>query len=293
MRIHRAELTLAADAVLGEGASWDAGRRWLLWVDILRCEVHAFDPATEQDQLWQVPCHVSFVHPTINGDWVLGTREGIARLNPETGKFVRLVNPEEGIVGNRFNDGKPDPAGRLFAGSISYSGEPGKAFLWRVEPDLRFECVLSGVGNSNGLCWSPDERLFYYIDTKLRRVDAFDYDKASGALSNRRTVISVPPEMGGPDGMTIDEEGLLWVAHWNGGCVARWNPHTGELVEKVLAPCPYVTCPTFGGPGLDVLYFTTAKKGREEAAPSDAPGAGHLFQAKVGVRGLPGYLFAG
>ena len=288
-----AECLLEADATLGEGACWDHEKQLLYWLDILACEVHILDPRAGTDRVWKTPCHVTLVHPTMRGDLILGTKDGIARLDPENGKFTPLIDPEADLPGNRFNDGKPDPVGRLYAGSLSYDGQPGKANFWRIEPDLSYTNLLSEVGNSNGLCWSPDEKILYYIDTKLKRVDAFDYDRDSGDISNRRTVVIVPPEMGSPDGMTIDAEGCLWTALWNGGAVARWNPKTGELLEKITAPCPYVTCPTFGGASLDVLYFTTAKKGRIDADASTAPGAGNLFAASPGVNGLPGYRFAG
>lgn len=288
-----ADCLLEADATLGEGACWDAERQVLYWVDILQCEVHILDPATGTDTVWPAPYHVTLVHPTTQGDLILGTRHGLARMDPATGAFTPLVDPEKDLPGNRFNDGKPDPVGRLYAGSIAYDGQPGQANFWRFEKDLSYQRLLGGVGNSNGLCWSPDQKTLYYIDTKLRRVDAFDYDRDTGDISNRRTVITVDPALGGPDGMTIDAEGCLWTALWNGSAVARWNPKTGELLQKVIAPCPYVTCPSFGGPHLDVLYFTTAKKGRDEAEASTAPGAGHLFAASPGVQGLPGFRFGG
>jgi sugar lactone lactonase YvrE len=287
------ECLLEAGAVLGEGACWDSRKLLLYWLDILSCEVHILDPATGVDTVWKTPYHVTLVHPTTSGDLILGTRHGLARMNPATGEFLPLVDPEADIPGNRFNDGKPDPRGRLFAGSIAYDGQPGQANLWRFETDLSYTRVLGGVGNSNGLCWSPDEKTFYYVDTKLRRVDAFDYEAETGDLQNRRTVVTVPPEMGAPDGMTIDAEGCLWTALWNGHAVARWNPKTGELLAKVEAPCANVTCPTFGGPDLEVLFFTTAKKGRDEAEADGSGGAGDIYAARPGVTGLPGYLFGG
>jgi sugar lactone lactonase YvrE len=293
MKTTAADCLLEAGATLGEGACWDHRQQLLYWVDILEHEVHILDPATGQDVVWNTPCDVTLVHPTTKGDLILGTAHGLARMDPANGNFTALVDPEADLPGNRFNDGKPDPMGRLYAGSIAYDGQPGQANFWRFEPDLSYTKLLDHVGNSNGLCWSPDEKTLYYIDTKLKRVDAFDYDAASGEITNRRTVVTVPPEMGGPDGMTIDAEGCLWTALWGGYGVARWNPKTGELLEKVTAPCANVTCPTFGGTNLDILYFTTAQKGRREAPPNTDPGAGNLFAATPGVCGLLGYRFAG
>jgi sugar lactone lactonase YvrE len=153
--------------------------------------------------------------------------------------------------------------------------------------------LIDQVGNSNGLGWSPDRKTFYWTDTKTGCVFAFDYDNATGNVANRRTVVEVDKSIGRPDGMTVDAEGFLWTALWAGHGVARWNPANGEMVAKVECPALNVTCPSFGGPNLDVLYFTTAQKGRDDAEASPEPEAGNLFAAKVGVKGMPGFAFAG
>jgi sugar lactone lactonase YvrE len=288
-----AECVLAARAMLGEGACWFAAEQRLYWVDILRCEVHRFDPATGKDEVRKTPCHVSLVQPTTRGDLVLGTRDGIARMDFESGKFVLLCDPEVNVAGNRFNDGKPDPRGRLFAGTIAYDGSDKKAALWRIEPDLTWAKLIDHVGNSNGLGWSPDEKTFYWTDTKTSCVFAFDYEARSGNIGNCRVVVEVDKAIGRPDGLAVDAEGFIWTALWAGHSVARWNPATGEMVAKVECPAANVTCPSFGGPDLDVLYFTTAQKGREDAEPSPEVEAGNLFAAKVGVQGMAGFVFAG
>jgi sugar lactone lactonase YvrE len=158
------------------------------------------------------------------------------------------------VAGNRFNDGKPDPRGRLFAGTIAYDGSDKKAALWRIEPDLTWAKLIDRVGNSNGLGWSPDEKTFYWTDTKTSCVFAFDYEAMSGDICNRRVVVEVDKAMGRPDGMTVDAEGFLWTALWAGHGVARWNPATGEMVEcetcagkvrlKVMACAVHGSCTT-------------------------------------------------
>ena len=293
MKTFSADCVLKARATLGEGACWFVEEQRLYWVDILKSEVHRFDPSTGIDEVRKTPCHVSLVQPTTRGDLVLGTRDGIARMDFDSGKFVLLCDPEAGIPGNRFNDGKPDPRGRLFAGTIAYDGSDKKAALWRIEPDLTFAKLIDQVGNSNGLGWSPDEKTFYWTDTKTGCVFGFDYDATTGGIANRRVVVEVEKSIGRPDGLTVDAEGFLWTALWAGHAVARWNPASGDMVAKVECPAANVTCPAFGGPNLDVLYFTTAQKGRDDAEASPEPEAGNLFAANVGVRGLPGFAFAG
>jgi sugar lactone lactonase YvrE len=287
------DCVLPARATLGEGACWFAAEQRLYWVDILQREVHRFDPATGRDEMRKTPCHVSLVQPTTRGDLVLGTRDGIARMDFDSGSFTILCDPEAEIPGNRFNDGKPDPRGRLFAGTIAYDGLDKKAALWRIEPDLSFTKLIDQAGNSNGLGWSPDEKTFYWTDTKTGCVFAFDYEAATGAIANRRAVVEVDKSIGRPDGLAVDAEGCLWTALWAGHGLARWNPATGEMIARVECPAANVTCPAFGGPDLDILYFTTAQKGRDEAEPSREPEAGNIFATKVGVAGLPGFAFAG
>lgn len=288
-----AETVIEAGATLGEGCCWDHAKQRLYWLDILNCEVHIYDPATGEDAVHKTPYHVTLVHPTTKGDLILGTKMGIARMDAQTGAFQELIDPEADIPTNRFNDGKPGPDGRLYAGTIAYDGSDKKANFWRIEKDLSYSRLIDHVGNSNGLAWSPDETTLYWIDTKTNCVFAFDWDKASGDISNRRVAVEVPKTVGHPDGMTIDSDGMLWTALWGGYGVARWNPANGELLQKVTCSAQNVTCPSFGGPGLDVLYFTTAIKGRDTSDPSDTPGSGNVFCAKPGARGLPGYVFDG
>ncbi|MCX7712372.1 MAG: SMP-30/gluconolactonase/LRE family protein [Chthoniobacterales bacterium] len=293
LKTHVAEVGFCANATLGEGACWDVEKQVLYWVDILECEVHVFDPIRGTDSVLRLFEHVSFVQPRLKGGVVVGTRSGVGVLDIEKGKFEMKASPEEKLDGNRFNDGKVGPDGRLYAGSLSYEGKQGAANFWRFESDFRYEKLLDGVTNSNGLCWSLDGKILYYIDTGLQRVDAFDFDVETGRISNRRMIWDVR-EMGGkPDGMTCDAEGFLWVALWGGGKVLRVNPRNGEVVGEVIAPCKNVTCPTFGGAELNVLYFTTAKKGRIEGPVDESPHAGDIFFAEVDTCGLPSFRFAG
>ncbi len=288
-----AECVLDAKATLAEGPSWLAGRQALLWVDIESSRVHLFDPATGADQTWELPSHVGVAVPTAHGDWLAATQQGFIRLDPESGALTRLSDPEADLPRNRFNDGKCDPQGRFWAGTISYDRTPGAASLYRVDAALTVTKMVSDVSTSNGLTWSLDGRTMFYIDTPTRRVDAFDFDAVAGTLANRRTVIRVPEELGKPDGMTIDRKGMLWVALWGGSCVTRWNPGTGELLGRVHVAAERTSSCCFGGPDYDTLYITTARSGLTEEALARQPLAGGIFAVRTGQQGLPCRLFAG
>ena len=188
----QAECVLEVPAVLGEGPCWWSEQQVLLWVDIESSVVCRFDPQTGANHTWQMPCHVSAVVPTRRGDLLTATQRGFYRLEPSTGEATFLVDPEQHLPDNRFNDGKCDPQGRFWAGTISYKRTPNAASLYRLDPDLRVTKMLGDVTNSNGLTWSTDGKLLYYIDTPTRRVDVFDFDGERGELSGRRTVIHVP-----------------------------------------------------------------------------------------------------
>jgi sugar lactone lactonase YvrE len=288
-----AELVLDAKAALGEGAIWDAELQVLYWVDILGNQVHVYDPATGQDRVVDVGQYVGTVVPRQAGGVMLALHHGFASLNLETEQVEIIADPEHHLPGNRFNDGKCDPAGRFWAGTLALDGAPEVASLYRLDADLSVHKVLDRVSCSNGIVWTIDNKTMYYIDTNLRRVDAFDYDHETGAVSGRRTAFEVPVEMGYPDGSTLDSEGMLWVALWQGSAVSRWNPVSGELLQVVEVPAPNVTSCAFSGPNLDQLYITTARNGLSEELLAKHPLAGGLFRAEVGVTGLPAFGFAG
>lgn len=295
MQIYEAQCVLDIQATLGEGPSWDSSTGKLLWVDIENSLVNRFDPASGNNEAWTVEKECSFAIASSKGDVIVGTRDGIVRLDPQTGKITKVANPDTNSETNRFNDGKCDPKGRLFAGTISDTRTPGDANCYRFDSDFGYETVVPGVVNSNGLCWSPDHKLFYYIDTATRKIDAFDYQLESGRISNRRTVVDIPESLGigKPDGMTIDREGMLWTGMWGGGSVCRWNPESGELIGKIELPCPNVTSCCFGGENLDRLYITTPRKGLNDEQLRQFPEAGGIFCCEPGVSGAATFPFAG
>lgn len=288
-----ADCVLDGKATLAEGPCWLEAEQALLWVDIEGSRIGLFEPATGDNREWPTPCHVGVVVPTTRGDWLAATQQGFFRFDPQTGELEPLVDPESDLPGNRFNDGKCDPQGRFWAGSIAYDRTPGAASLYCLDRDLQVRKMLADVSTSNGLTWSLDGTTFYYIDTPTRRVDAFDFAVESGEISQRRTVISIPEEMGKPDGMTIDRDGMLWVALWGGSCVSRWDPRTGTLLGKVHVAAERVSSCCFGGPDYRQLYITTARSGLSPEALESQPLAGGLFCVELEHQGLAPTPFAG
>ncbi len=289
-----AELVLDARALLGEGPIWDVRRQALYWVDIAGGKVHIFDPTTGQDRAIDVGQPVGTIVPRRNGGALVALRDGFAALDLETGALTMIADPEAHLPQNRFNDGKCDPAGRFWAGTMRLAEDrTGAGSLYRLDPDLTVHKMWSNITVANGIAWSHDATTMYYIDTPTRMVVAFEYDLATGAIANPKPVISTPDGPGFPDGMTIDAEGMLWVAYWDGWRVVRWDPATGEALAVIELPVQRPTAPWFGGPDLDVLYITSARVGLSEEALQQQPHAGGLFAARPGVRGVPAFEFAG
>jgi sugar lactone lactonase YvrE len=224
----------------------------------------------------------------------LALHQGIAAFDPDTHALNILCDPEPHLPQNRFNDGKCDPAGRLWAGTMNL--EPSQNLtgaLYSFDRRMKATKHLSHVGVSNGLAWSTDAKIMYYIDSMSRTIDSFDYDLASGEIANRRVVFNVPTELGVADGMTIDAEDNLWVAFWGGWCVAQVDPIKKEVLRKVKLPVANVTSCTFGGQQLDELYITTARHGLSTDQLADQLHAGDLFVARPGICGLPSSPFPG
>jgi sugar lactone lactonase YvrE len=287
------ELIVDAHALVGEGPIWDEDKQVLYWVDILSNKLYAYDPASGENKTYDVGQHVGTVVPRASGGVMLAVYEGFAAFDLETGQLTMIADPEADLPNNRFNDGKCDPAGRFWAGTMAYTNQSTQGSLYRLDPDMSVRKMVSNIGISNGLAWSHDYQTMYYIDTTAGTVRAFDYDNETGNISRERVIIQVPKGMGGPDGMTIDEEGMLWVAHFGGGRVNRWHPETGEILHTIQLPATQITACAFGGPNLDTLYITSAATNLNETALAEQPHAGGLFALKPGYRGVKSFKFAG
>lgn len=266
----------------GEGPVWYDGWDGLRFVDMLAGDILCVDTTTEDVDRIHVGDVAAAFRPRANGGMVVAVERGFAFVNDD-GDIQNLSELwDDPKV--RMNEGSCDPQGRFYCGSMAYDSTPGAGSVHRLETDQTASLVLSDVTASNGLAWSPDGNLAYYIDTPTRRVDAFDCSPEAGPLvSSRRTVVEIPHTHGLPDGMTVDAEGCLWVALWGGSAVRRYRSD-GTLDGVVELPVSNVTACTFGGDNLDQLYITTSRQGLPEGAQ---PSAGAVFRARPGVRGLP------
>jgi sugar lactone lactonase YvrE len=287
------ELIVDAHAVIGEGPWWDARAQLLYWIDIKGRRLHVFEPGLGADRSVELGKRPGTVVGRESGGLLMAMEDGFSFVDPRSGATTSIGDPEADKPGNRFNDGKCDSAGRFWAGSMDDAEKENTGAFYRLGADLACERVFGGVGISNGLAWSPDDRTMYYIDTPTRRIDAFDFDAESGGLSNRRPAFELPHDMGFPDGMTIDDEGMLWIALWMGWGVGRWNPRSGRLLEKVALPVARVSSCAFGGPALDRLYITTASVGLSPDEARLQPHAGGFFVCEPGLTGAASVPFAG
>ena len=289
----KAELLIDAHALVGEGPIWDADANLLWWVDIMSSELYAYDPQTGENRAWNVGQHVGTVVQRASGGLMLALRDGFAAFDPDSGKLEMLADPEAHLPGNRFNDGKCDPGGRFWAGTMAYEDHSDQGSVYRMDTDHSVHKMIENIGVSNGIIWSLDAKTMYYTDSLDYAIRAYDYDVGTGGISNERIIIDFPQEMGIADGFTIDEEGMLWVAHFGSSRVRRWNPDTAAVLAEIELPTASITACAFGGPNLDQLYITCAMLGMSDAEKAQQPHAGGLFVAEVGVRGLPSDKFGG
>ena len=277
-------------ATLGEGPVWVEREQALYWVDIKGRRIFRRTLAGEL-AIWEPPLQVASLAPRRQGGFVAGTEKGFALIDPEAGRYDVLADPERARTTNRFNDGKVDRAGCFWAGTMDDEEKAASGALYRLCAGLDPVRVDDGYRVTNGPAFSPDGRLMYHNDSTRQVTYVFDLDDGGEAYDRR--VFAQHEEGGGyPDGMTVDAEGCLWIAFWDGWCLRRFSP-SGELIGTLELPVQRPTSCAFGGPGLDQLFITSARVGLEEAALSTQPFAGGLLVAKPGATGLSEPLFAG
>ncbi|MEN8733552.1 MAG: SMP-30/gluconolactonase/LRE family protein [Lentimonas sp.] len=277
-------------------SQWGEGPIWwkdsLLYVDIEGKKLIKLDPESQKETVWELDERIGTVVPTQGDDVLYAGDTGYIRFNTTTSETTNLGDPEAELrATNRFNEGKCDPAGRFWAGSISTVKNKGTANLYCLDTDGTVSLKLSDLTNSNGICWSADAETMYHIDTPTQQIRAFDYDQRTGEIGNARMVIDTVAKgyASSPDGMTIDANGNLWVAFCHGGCVVCFNPDKGKQLLRVDLPCIETTACAFGGPNLDRLFVTTGIK-----PGPDEPDAGKVHVVDgLGVRGVPAFAYKG
>jgi sugar lactone lactonase YvrE len=286
------EVALDIRADLGEGPVWDGRIGSIVWVDIPRGKVLIFDPRCRSLREFDVGQPVGAVAPRVAGGYALAVRDGFATLDAATGAVELIAPVEQNDLKGRMNDGSCDLNGRFWAGTMAEEETPRAGSLYRLDPNGSVTRILGDVTISNGIDWSLDGRLMYYIDTATQGIDVFDFDAEGGAVSGRRQLIAVEPDAGAPDGLTVDAEGSLWVALWGGAAVRRYAPD-GALDRVVGLPATLITSVAFGGDDLDELYVSSARAYLSAHEQAEQPHAGKLFRLDPGVRGRPANGFSG
>lgn len=285
--VRKANLLCDLKSILGEGPVWDPRTQLLFWVDIEGYGLHRYDPHTERQDSWQFDQMIGAAVPTENGNLLLAMEKGLASFDLKTARLTALHVLENSRDHIRFNDGKVGPDGGFWIGTMDKGCAPQAGNLYRVAPDLEVSLQLSQTSVSNGMAWASDHKTFYYIDSPTFMIRAFEFDRQNGAITHGKPVVTVPDSYGSPDGMCIDSEGMLWVAHWGGHCVRQWNPRTGQVLSKIEVPAPHVTSCCFGGKDLSTLYITTARSGLSPEQLIAFPLSGGLFSITLEQQGMP------
>jgi len=270
---------------IGESPYWHPKTKQLYWVDAIPGCIYQIDPETRALRSWSMPEEVGCLAACEGGGLVVALRKGFYQFDLNTAKTTSLFKVPDEPATNRFNDGKTDRQGRFWCGSLDEADKSPTGSLYRLDHRLRCERLVEGIICSNALCWSPDGSIMYFGDSTRRTVWAWDFDTSTGAISNRREFVVIPSRDGVPDGATVDSEGYVWIAHWGGWRVVRYDPK-GRIERSLLLPVSQPTCPAFGGRDMTTLYITSAAFGLNNDALDQEPLAGSVFAAEVGITGI-------
>ncbi|MBU2912972.1 SMP-30/gluconolactonase/LRE family protein [Reichenbachiella agariperforans] len=275
---------------LGEGAIWNHETNELWSVDIEGKKWFQLDVSNKSQLVHQLDQRIGTIVPSADGRAVVALEDGVYYYDPTTGEQELIVTPDMHTGKIRFNDGKCDPSGRLWVGSMHLDQISDAANLYKISADGGSEQMLDSVTISNGIVWSSDQKTMYYIDTPDGKVRVFDYDDETGTISNERSLMDFTA-YGYPDGSTIDAENNLWVCLWNGNKVLQIDTESGEIIGEVHIPAHNITSCAFGGENLDSLFITSARVDMSEAELDSLPHAGSIFVAVPGVKGVKANFF--
>ena len=279
-------------AILGEGPLWVARENAVYWVDIVSKKLHRYALADGARRTWTFETEVTSLAARQQGGLVGTVRDGFAFIDLETHTIEPVASPETEMPDNRFNDGKVDEKGRYWAGSMDDGEKLVSGSLYRLDGDLALHKMDENYSITNGPTFSVDGKTLYHTDTAKRTIFAFNLSE-DGAINAKRIFVQLEAEEEGyPDGMTVDSENCIWLAHFAGSRITRYSPES-EIIEVISMPVPNITSCTFAGPDLDTMYITTARHLLSEEDIRKYPLSGSLFSCKPGVTGLPTALFAG
>ena len=288
------EHIVSANNVIGEGPLWHQDEQALYWVDFKENQhIHRWSPGTGQHQVFATEIPVTALGIRASGGFIAATGKGLAFWNLSTKEFDFLSNPEAHQPHIRFNDGAVDRRGRFWAGTMNDKNEQSPdGSLYRFDPNGSVHTMEKGLTVSNGLGWSPDDRTMYFTDTFRFVIYSYDFDLASGSVTNRRPFVLTCQDDGFPDGLTVDSQGFVWSAFWGGWKVVRYDP-SGKIERVIGLPVQNPTSCAFGGENLDELFITSANIGLNEQQRIEQPLAGDLFRVRTGIKGIAEAKFAG
>jgi L-arabinonolactonase len=282
------EVLIDVKTILGEGPLWDVEQQRLYWIDSFGCNVFRATADGREIRAWDVPAKIGSMALRKSGEGaIVSLANGFHALDFGTGECTLLHDPEPSKPNNRINDGKVDRRGRFIAGSMDTMEEGPNGALYRLDPDFSVHRIDEGIIVSNGPCWSPDDKTFYFADSWSGEIWAYDYDIETGAVSHRRTFTRLDTSTGGAaDGSTVDSEGYLWNAQVYDGKIIRYAPD-GSVDRTILMPVKKVTSVMFGGANLDILFVTSMAKPPLPRFPGDGVMRGSLFAVRgLGIRGV-------
>lgn len=300
----KATLAIGSRDVIGEGPAWDAANQRLLWSDMESGIVHAarYDSSAgwRETNRWELHRSLAAAMPRARGGLILASGVEFLTLD-ERGNVANFARLDADPTLVRLNDAKCDPRGRVWAGTLAFDFS-SRGALYRVDPDGTVTTMLDGLAIANGMDWSPDGSIFYFTESLSRRIEAFDFDVARGTISGRRTLVEIGYGEGGPNGLTVDNEGCVWVAVTGSGEVRRYSP-AGALLTRVSIATPGATSCAFGGSDGATLFITSLGRRMPEVARkigltdammnNDGPQSGALFVCQPGTTGRPATAFAG
>jgi sugar lactone lactonase YvrE len=287
----KVEVALKVRANLGECPRWDDLEQKLYWVDINAFQLHRFDPATGRDDCLQFDEEIGCFSLRQSGGFVLAMRSGFYTVNGWNTERTFITDPEVGLEKNRFNDGRADASGRMFAGSVYPPKDYGGASIYSLEPGGDVKKSVGDLYTANGIAFSPNMKTFYYADTPSHAIQHCDYDVETGVVSNCRLFHKFPLGLGRPDGAAVDSEGCYWAALYEGARVVRLSP-SGEILEEISVPAKCPTMPAFGGADMKTLFITSVGN-RPDAELEEYPDSGAIFKVEVNVPGLVEHRFGG